>query len=148
MHLSYDKHSYRTTARIWDQKEREIIKVIDLGSKAKVCDVVPGGHFMSNCKRTQAPAGTGRPCHAGEPTSPASSCCCCRCYNATGTQGLMTARYIPNVGNNALFFISAGQGQLHLLDSLSGEVKQAYDAKVRVCSATLAWLLQLGRACS
>lgn len=27
---------YRTTARIWDQKEREILQVVDLGSKAKV----------------------------------------------------------------------------------------------------------------
>jgi hypothetical protein len=33
--------SYRTTARIWDQKEREILQVVDLGSKAKVSVTAP-----------------------------------------------------------------------------------------------------------
>lgn len=42
----------------------------------------------------------------------------------------MTVRYIPNTGNNGLFFTSAGRGVLYLLDSLSGEVSEVYDAKV------------------
>lgn len=42
----------------------------------------------------------------------------------------MTVRYIPNTGNNALFFVSAGRGVLHLLDSLAGTVSETYDAKV------------------
>lgn len=46
------------------------------------------------------------------------------------SQGMMTVRYIPNTGNNALFFVSAGRGVLHLLDSLAGKVSEAYDARV------------------
>lgn len=42
----------------------------------------------------------------------------------------MTVRYIPNTGNNALFFVSAGRGVLYLLDSLAGTVSETYDAKV------------------
>ena len=42
----------------------------------------------------------------------------------------MTVRYIPNTGNNALFFVSAGRGVLYLLDALAGTVSQTYDARV------------------
>jgi len=42
----------------------------------------------------------------------------------------MTVRYIPNVGNGALFFISTGRGVLYLLDSLSGTATQTYDARI------------------
>jgi hypothetical protein len=42
----------------------------------------------------------------------------------------MTVRYIPNTGNNALFFVSAGRGVLYLLDSLAGTVSETYDANV------------------
>ena len=43
---------------------------------------------------------------------------------------MMTARYVPNVGNNGLFLISAGRGALYLLDSLSGTATEVYDAGV------------------
>jgi hypothetical protein len=43
---------------------------------------------------------------------------------------MMTVRYLPNVGNKGLFFTTAGRGVLYLLDSLSGDVSEVYDAKV------------------
>jgi hypothetical protein len=43
---------------------------------------------------------------------------------------MMTVRYLPNVGNNALFLVSAGRGVLYLLDALAGTVSETYDAKV------------------
>jgi hypothetical protein len=43
---------------------------------------------------------------------------------------MMTVRYLPNVGNNALFLVSAGKGVLYLLDALAGTVSETYDAKV------------------
>lgn len=42
----------------------------------------------------------------------------------------MTVRYIPNTGNNGLFFVSAGRGVLYLLDSLAGTIAEVYDARV------------------
>lgn len=42
----------------------------------------------------------------------------------------MTVRYIPNTGNNALFFVTAGRGALYLLDALAGTVSEVYDSGV------------------
>jgi hypothetical protein len=43
---------------------------------------------------------------------------------------MMTVRYIPNVGNMALFFTSAGLGRLWLVDALMNTTTEVYDIGV------------------